>query len=152
MRRLGWKNTMKLLSSLMIVWLVPLAATAASGVEHPGNLPKGGECFSCHADKTRGKSVHSATVTACTVCHQLQIQDDTTTMNLATPKEQICAACHETSAELQKHSPVVKGQCVDCHDVHSSSRHWLLREGIRPGQQRRRVITVPHQKSNPAAF
>jgi predicted CXXCH cytochrome family protein len=51
-----------------------------------------------------------------------------TTLMLAMPKEQICFACHEKSAALKQHVPVVKGACVDCHDSHSSSQRMLLLE------------------------
>ena len=49
-----------------------------------------------------------------------------TTLSLAMPKEQICFACHEKSAALKQHVPVVKGTCVDCHDSHSSDQPMLL--------------------------
>ncbi len=51
-----------------------------------------------------------------------------TTLSLIMPKEQICLACHEKSAELRQHTPVVQGRCVECHDSHSSERRMLLRE------------------------
>jgi predicted CXXCH cytochrome family protein len=117
-------------SALIGSLLLLMAAMQASTIEHPGIIPKDANCSSCHANKTRGKSVHSAMVLSCTVCHLAQTQGDMTTMNLAMPKEKICFACHEKSAELQQHSPVVKGQCVDCHDTHSSSRRSLLREQV----------------------
>jgi predicted CXXCH cytochrome family protein len=50
-----------------------------------------------------------------------------TTLSLIMPKEQICFACHEKSAELLQHTPVVQGRCVECHDSHSSERRMLLR-------------------------
>ena len=115
-----------LIGSLLLL----MAAMQASTIEHPGIIPKDANCSSCHANKTRGKSVHSAMVLSCTVCHLAQTQGDMTTMNLAMPKEKICFACHEKSAELQQHSPVVKGQCVHGHDTHSSSRRSLLREQV----------------------
>jgi len=110
--------------------LLLTAAMQASTIEHPGIIPKDASCSSCHAGKTKGKSVHSAMALACTVCHLAKAEGDMTTMDLAMPKERICFACHEKSAELQRHSPVVKGQCVDCHDTHSSSRRSLLREQV----------------------
>jgi predicted CXXCH cytochrome family protein len=67
---------------------------------------------------------------SCTVCHLAKTEEDMTTMDLAMPKEKICFACHEKSAELRQHSPVVKGQCLDCHDTHSSGRRSLLREQV----------------------
>jgi predicted CXXCH cytochrome family protein len=106
------------------------AVIPANAVEHPGILHKDDNCLSCHADKTRGKSVHSVMASACTVCHLAQTQGDMTTLSLAMPKEQICFACHEKSTELQQHSPAVKALCVQCHDAHSSNRRMLLREQV----------------------
>ena len=102
----------------------------ASTIEHPGIIPKDASCSSCHANKTRGKSVHSAMALSCTVCHLTQTEGDMTTMILAMPKETICFACHEKSAALRQHSKAVKEQCLDCHDTHSSSRRSLLREQV----------------------
>ena len=51
-----------------------------------------------------------------------------TVMSLSMPKEKICFACHEQSAALSQHLPAVKGQCVECHDAHSSDRRMLLIE------------------------
>jgi predicted CXXCH cytochrome family protein len=110
--------------------LLLIAATQASTIEHPGILPKDANCSSCHANKTKGKSVHSAMAIPCTVCHLTETQGDMTTLNLVMPKEKICFACHEKSAPLQRHSPGAKAQCVECHDSHSSSRPALLREQV----------------------
>jgi predicted CXXCH cytochrome family protein len=110
--------------------LVLVLAMQASAIEHPGIIPRDANCSSCHANKTRGKSVHSAMLLSCTVCHLAQTEGDMTTLTLAWPKEKICSACHEGSVEFQQHSPVVKGQCVDCHDTHSSGRRSLLREQV----------------------
>jgi len=99
----------------------------AWAVEHPGVLTIDADCSSCHAKKISGKSVHSAMSTSCTVCHVAKTQGDMTTLNLSMPKEQICFACHEKSAELGRHVPNAKGQCLDCHDAHSSDQRMLLR-------------------------
>jgi predicted CXXCH cytochrome family protein len=117
----------RVLSTLAVSFMLA-AAVPASAVEHPGVLPKDANCSSCHANKTSGKSVHSAMATSCNVCHLTNTQGDMTTVSLAMPKAQICFACHEKSAELQQHSPAVrKGTCLDCHDAHSSDRRMLLR-------------------------
>ncbi|MGC1448933.1 MAG: cytochrome c3 family protein [Candidatus Sulfotelmatobacter sp.] len=118
---------MKFIPSTRIALLLLLAVMPATAVEHPGVLPADSDCSSCHAKKTSGKSVHSAMSTSCTVCHVVRTQGDMTTLNLAMPKEQICFACHEKSAEVRQHLPVVKGVCVDCHDAHSSDQPMLLR-------------------------
>ena len=113
---------------LLAFHLITLATLPASAVEHPGVLHKDDVCSSCHADKFLGKSVHSAMTISCTVCHLAQTQGDMTTVTLLMPKEQICFACHEKSAELQQHPQGAKGLCADCHDSHSSERRMLLRE------------------------
>ena len=107
--------------------LLLLAAMPSSAAEHPGILHKDDNCSSCHAAKTRGKSVHSAMTISCTVCHLAETQGDMTILTLAAPKGEICFACHQKSTALQQHSPVVKGQCADCHDAHSSGHRLLLR-------------------------
>jgi len=114
-----------LISSLLL--LLPLAMQA-SAIEHPGILDKDAQCSSCHANKTRGKSVHSAGEVSCTVCHLTETKGDMTMLNLLLSKEKICSACHEKGAQLRQHSPAAKQQCVDCHDPHSSSRNSLLLE------------------------
>lgn len=96
-------------------------------VEHPGVVPKDGECTSCHSTKITGKSVHSVMATSCGVCHLTQTQGDMTLVSLSMPKQKICSACHDEPAVLRLHTPAVKGQCVDCHDAHSSEQEMLLR-------------------------
>lgn len=110
--------------------LLFLVALRAFAVEHPGILHKDDICSSCHADKFSGKSVHSAVMISCTVCHLAQNLGDMTTLNLLMPKELICFACHEKSAAFEQHSPAAKGLCVDCHDAHNSDRRMLLREPV----------------------
>lgn len=102
------------------------AALHAGTVEHPGVLPKNTECVSCHTSKITGTSVHSVMMTSCGVCHVTMTQGDMTLMSLSMPKEKICFACHEESAALRQHVPSVRGQCVECHDAHSSQRRMLL--------------------------
>jgi len=118
------------LSSLLRASLASLliaGGAQAWAVEHPGVVPKDGQCDSCHAAKLTGASVHSATATSCTVCHVTMTQGDMTTMRLLMPKGRICFACHEESNALRQHTPAVKGPCVECHDAHSSTQKTLLR-------------------------
>ncbi len=96
----------------------------AAAVEHPGAVDK--DCATCHVKKITGKSVHSAMSSPCTVCHVTMTQGDMTMVSLSMPKTKICSACHQESAALRQHVPAVKGQCVECHDAHSSERRMLL--------------------------
>jgi predicted CXXCH cytochrome family protein len=109
------------------ILVVVLLAGTAMAVEHPGVVPKNGECTSCHSAKITGKSVHSVMATSCGVCHLTQIQGDMTLVSLSMPKQKICSACHDEPAVLRLHTPAVKGQCLDCHDAHSSEQRMLLR-------------------------
>ena len=112
-----------LLTPLLLVGGV----VCAGAVEHPGVVPKDAECTSCHAAKIRGKSVHSVMAASCDVCHVTQTQGDMTLVSLSMAKEKICFACHQESSALSLHVPPVKGQCIDCHDAHSSDWKMLLR-------------------------
>jgi predicted CXXCH cytochrome family protein len=126
------KSRSFVLIAFVLLIFVPALSSA---VEHPGVLHKDDVCSTCHADKTSGKSVHSAMQVSCTVCHLAQTQGDMTTVNLLMPKEQICFACHEKTAGERQHSPAAKGLCVDCHDSHSSGRRMLLHD---PAEARQR--------------
>lgn len=117
-------------STLLGLLCLLTIAMPASAAEHPGILDRQDTCSACHADKSHGKSVHSAMALPCTVCHVAKTQGDMTTMDLLMPKEQICFACHVKSSETQEHSPPVKGVCVSCHDSHSSNRRMLLHEQV----------------------
>ena len=114
-----------LAASLLLAGVVPVFA-----VEHPGVVPRNTECTSCHAAKITGRSVHSVMATSCDVCHVTETQGDMTMVSLSMPKQKICFACHQESAALRQHVPAVKGQCVDCHDAHSSNRKMLLRVDV----------------------
>ena len=109
--------------------LLPPMAQART-IEHPGILHKEDNCSTCHGDKTKGKSVHSAMEIACTICHQAETQGDMTTMQLSQPKEEICFSCHEKNMMLREHPKAVQTLCIDCHDAHSSSRRMLLLEPL----------------------
>ena len=121
--RHGGSKAMKFPSIAVILLYVTVAASAA---DHPPVLSDKVNCFSCHANKAAGKSVHSAMSVPCTTCHLVETQDSKTVFLLAMPKEQICFACHEKSTTLKQHTPAITGSCVDCHDSHSSEYPMLL--------------------------
>ena len=109
------------------ILILLLLSTAAPAVEHPGVVPKDVECTSCHAAKVRGKSVHSVMASSCDVCHVTQTRGDMTVVSLSMSKQKICFACHQESSAMRLHVPAVKGECIDCHDAHSSDQKMLLR-------------------------
>jgi predicted CXXCH cytochrome family protein len=132
--------------ALIVVVLLALAAAMhASVVEHPGVLHRDDACSSCHADKTRGKSVHSVIAISCTVCHLAETQGDMTTLSLIMSKEQICFACHENSVALRRHSRTTNRICLDCHDAHNSNRPMLLKEPTDLRHRRSALSAVAHE-------
>lgn len=126
-RPFGPERRNRLVKAAVYVLAVILLPGAAMGVEHPGVVPKDAECTSCHAAKMRGRSVHSVMAASCDVCHVTQTQGDMTLVSLSMPKQKICFACHQESSALREHVPAVKGQCMECHDAHSSDQKMLLR-------------------------
>src|SRR5579864_3035470 len=124
---LEWRVAMNSRTCILAASFLFVGAASALAVEHPGVVPKDAECTLCHAAKVRGKSVHSVMATSCTVCHVTQTQGDMTMVSLSMPRQKICFACHKESTALREHVPAVKGQCIDCHDAHSSDQKMLLR-------------------------
>ena len=120
-------NRIHALSAFVVTLFFCLGPSLVLGVEHPGSFDNDAQCSTCHAKKISGKSVHSAMGSPCTVCHLTVTQGDMTTVSLSMPKGRICFACHEESAALRQHVPKVKGQCLECHDAHSSEQRMLLR-------------------------
>ena len=110
--------------SLVIACIFLWGAPACLAAEHPGLVDRA--CPACHVQQITGNSVHSAMDSPCTVCHLKITQGDMTTLSLSMPKSKICSACHDEAAALRQHVPAVKGQCLECHDAHSSQHRLLL--------------------------
>ncbi|MFZ3211149.1 MAG: cytochrome c3 family protein [Terriglobales bacterium] len=118
-------------------WLVLVAVLAvpAMAKQHPVPLdPKtdSAKCIECHADKTKGKAVHSAIAMGCTSCHEIRTNKDVTHVKLITTTPvKLCLQCHsdKDAAQLKGHvhSPAVR-DCVKCHDPHvSDNKNQLLK-------------------------
>jgi predicted CXXCH cytochrome family protein len=109
-----------------IVFLGTLATPAFCADHTP--VSNAAACQSCHTDKFRGASVHSAMEAPCTTCHFVQTENAKTGFVLAMTKEQICFACHEKATILGQHTPQIQKEqiCVSCHDSHSSDHPMLL--------------------------
>jgi predicted CXXCH cytochrome family protein len=118
--------------ALGILFAVTATGLPLVAVEHPVKLEKDADCASCHEDKTKGKAVHSAIAMGCTTCHDVKTEGEATTVNLTTPKDQLCFTCHEKAKEEVRHGPYEHGQCVACHDPHTSDFPKQLRAELNP--------------------
>src|ERR1700729_1587134 len=131
------KSSMRVpgLPALVCCFCVILFAGRASAAKHPVPLdPKADSstCLTCHEDKTKGKSVHSAMAMGCTSCHEIRVNKDVTRVKLITSTPQaLCITCHadKDAATLKGtiHPPAVR-DCVKCHDPHTSdNKNQLLK-------------------------
>ncbi len=90
------------------------------------------QCLECHAEKAKGKSVHSAIQMGCKTCHEIRINRDITRIKLTTATTSgLCLGCHadKKAADIKGkvHSPAVR-DCVKCHDPHASdNKNQLLK-------------------------
>ena len=102
---------------------------------HPVPLDKNtdtAKCLECHADRAKGKSVHTAVTTGCTSCHEIRVNKDVTRVKLiTTTPAALCFTCHAA-----KNPAVIKGvvhgpalrDCLKCHDPHTSdNKNQLLK-------------------------
>jgi predicted CXXCH cytochrome family protein len=86
------------------------------------------DCLRCHKDKVEGKYDHP---TSCVSCHTTAHQ---TGMKAKYPRYlfaqgvDLCWGCHDKNKFMGKveHPPVAKGECLSCHDVHTSDYKSLI--------------------------
>lgn len=81
---------------------------------------KAAVCVKCHSAKNEGKFVHTAVKMGCENCHQAISSEDRTVMTLSATGGPLCAKCHEFSKNPILHEPYKTGQCLICHDPHST--------------------------------
>ncbi len=125
-RHLAWT-----LGVAVVLLLVGVTQTKAD--IHPVPLDKNtdsAKCLECHAEKAKGKSVHTAISMGCTTCHEIRNNKDVTRVKLTTTTPQaLCFTCHadKNAAELKGlvHKPAVR-DCLKCHDPHASDNKYQL--------------------------
>jgi len=108
---------------LVVLLLPPNQLSADESVEHPFIQPKDIKpetCLTCHPEKKEGRFVHTAVRMGCQNCHQVISEKDKTTITLFATGGDLCAKCHEAKKEPVLHGPYKNGQCLTCHDPHSS--------------------------------
>jgi predicted CXXCH cytochrome family protein len=114
--------TLHILQLAILVLLSP-QVFAEEPVAHPfieQKDIKSETCLTCHPEKKQGKFVHSAVGMGCENCHQATSEKNKTTITLVATGGDLCAMCHEASKDPVLHGPYKNGQCLICHDPHSS--------------------------------
>jgi len=159
-------RTSRRLGLLVCVVLALTLADRVSAAKHPVTLdPKAdpATCLTCHEDKTKGKSVHSAMAMGCTSCHEIRTDKDVTRVKLiTTTSHALCLTCHadKNAADIKGtvHPPAVR-DCVKCHDPHTSENKYQLLKS-ESGDQKENLclschnigVNVPEKGSRHAAL
>ncbi|OHE60769.1 MAG: hypothetical protein A2Z47_08015 [Thermodesulfovibrio sp. RBG_19FT_COMBO_42_12] len=84
------------------------------------------DCMRCHKPKAAGKVVHP---TGCVTCHtEAHLRGAKFPRYLFASGVELCWGCHKKSKFSKKvgHPPVAKGECLSCHEVHTSDYKGLL--------------------------
>jgi len=108
---------------LIFCFLWPFGVCAEEAVEHPfieAKDIKPATCLTCHPEKNEGRFVHAAVRMGCASCHQIISEKNQTTITLFATGGNLCAKCHEPRRDPVLHGPYKNGQCLICHDPHSS--------------------------------
>jgi predicted CXXCH cytochrome family protein len=108
---------------LVVFLLLPFEVRAEEPIEHPYIEPKDIKpetCLTCHPEKKEGKFVHTAVGMGCENCHQIISERNKTTVTLFATGGDLCAKCHEAKKAPVLHGPYKNGQCLICHEPHSS--------------------------------
>jgi predicted CXXCH cytochrome family protein len=112
--------------AILFTALAPHMACCAAGqevTEHPyikTSEIKSQTCLTCHPGKMEGKSVHPAVELGCEKCHRISSENQSTAITLFEPGGELCAKCHETEQFPMTHEPYKSGECLVCHNPHSS--------------------------------
>lgn len=92
-------------------------------------------CVDCHKRTVKKDILHGPVASDCTVCHvpngkQHPIEDEEG-FTLLEEGAKLCFSCHEEeqktiSNNKYVHKPVARGECSECHEVHSSNDSKLI--------------------------
>ena len=87
-------------------------------------------CQQCHNDLVALKIVHAPATESCESCHTANEnehpQEGVKGFQLADEATALCFYCHEEFSETNIHAPAESGECVMCHNPHSSNYPSLL--------------------------
>lgn len=113
--------------ALLIILLLSSPSLSAQNTKGTKKFP---DCKMCHKYMATRKVVHPAiTALGCTSCHTQPHQKNPKFRKfLFADVPELCFGCHDRSIfeKAYKHPPVAEGQCLMCHDVHSSDNEKLL--------------------------
>ena len=100
--------------------------------EYEVRLDSVASCLECHNDLLENEEVHSPVKKSCERCHistgAEHPQENISGFTLKGSIPDLCYECHDPKNEEEfLHSPSQNGECVLCHDVHSSPNLYLVK-------------------------
>jgi len=111
-------------ATLLLLCLLSSSGTRSEEpIEHPfleAKDIKTATCLTCHPEMKEGRFVHTAVGLGCENCHHITSEQNETTITLLATGGELCARCHKAEEYPVLHGPYKTGQCLICHDPHSS--------------------------------
>lgn len=95
------------------------------------------DCLNCHKETNAKQLVHVPSEESCKNCHSAtgkpHPQKGVKGFQLVEPVPELCYSCHDVlNNKTQIHKPLKKGECLTCHEVHSSDESKLKKAAL-PG-------------------
>lgn len=95
--------------------------------------PGDNTCLECHGDLVNMEFIHVPVNDACENCHEPTGNEHPGVglpgFKMIAGIPDLCYVCHEALNTMdQVHSPVQEGACLDCHSIHGSPNHYLVKE------------------------
>ncbi|MEW6418240.1 MAG: cytochrome c3 family protein [Nitrospirota bacterium] len=86
------------------------------------------DCMKCHKDKAAAKYVHPVGCVKCHTYAHITGTKEKFPRYLFAKGVELCWGCHNKSkfTNIVEHPPVAKGECLSCHNVHTSDAKSLL--------------------------
>lgn len=89
------------------------------------------KCIDCHAKVLGKKIIHGPVAVGCDKCHKPNGKEhpleDVEGFSLVEKVPELCFSCHEMKkTDTHLHPPFADGNCLDCHEVHSSNEAFLI--------------------------
>jgi predicted CXXCH cytochrome family protein len=130
-----------MVKALCVALLMAASVFPAIAAKHPVALDSSvgdAKCLDCHADKAKGKAVHSPTATGCLSCHEVRVSKNITRVKLITSTPSaLCFTCHSdkklSNLKGRVPPPVVR-DCLKCHDPHSAGNKGQLLKATTGGK------------------
>jgi predicted CXXCH cytochrome family protein len=118
-----------LIIDFLIILALPHSGT--TGIEPLVAQMQQNDCLSCHEDLLKGGVMHYPAEDDCSTCHEStgasHPSGDSVGFRLMDKVPELCFYCHEEAEQkIHPHQPVAAGNCMGCHDPHTSSGSSLL--------------------------